>query len=222
MRRMLVAAAMAAGEVQGQGQALAQVGGSLAIVSDYRYRGATLSHGRAEAQLHLGIDGADGWYAGGFASGVDLRGEYSAHLQLLAYAGRAARDQAGMAWDGGIIASVFPQAAAYNYLEAYAGFSGAVFSGRLSVSPDYFGGGAATLYAECNASGDLSHAVRAEMHAGYLHASHAPAALAPYHALGPDLSLGLSTGIARARLSLTWSVARQAGNAWTLKLALPL
>jgi uncharacterized protein (TIGR02001 family) len=217
MRRVLLAAL-----VMAAGQAPAQVGGSLAIVSDYRYRGATLSHGRAEAQLHLGIDGADGWYGGGFVSGVDLRGEYSAHLQLLVYAGRAARDETGTAWDGGIIASVFPQAAAYNYFEAYAGFTGALFSGRLSASPDYFGSGAATLYAECNASIDLGHAMRVETHAGYLHASSHPATRVLYHADGPDLSLGLSAGISRARLTLNWTVARQAGNAWALKLALPL
>lgn len=215
-RRMLLAAgAMAAG------QALAQVDGSMAIVSDYRYRGATLSHGRAEPQLHLGVDASNGWYAGGFISGIDLRGEYRAHVQLLTYAGRAARDRSGLAWDGGIVAAAFPGAAAYDYLEAYAGFTGAVFSGRLSASPNYFGAGTATLYAECNAASDLGRTMRAEMHAGYLHTARHPAPLAVYHAGGPDFSVGLSAGVARARLALTWSAARQTRNAWVLKLALP-
>ena len=46
----------------------ARVSGSVAVVSDYLFRGVSLSEGRPAAQLNVNYDDASGWYAGGFAS----------------------------------------------------------------------------------------------------------------------------------------------------------
>ena len=45
----------------------AQVSGSLTLVSDYRFRGVSLSHNNPAAQLGAVYDDARGWYAGAFA-----------------------------------------------------------------------------------------------------------------------------------------------------------
>ena len=54
-------------------EACAQVSGSVTLVSDYRYRGISLSDGRPTAQLSVAYDRPDGWYMGAFASRVRLR-----------------------------------------------------------------------------------------------------------------------------------------------------
>jgi uncharacterized protein (TIGR02001 family) len=228
----LAACIAAAGLLLPAASAAAEFYGSAAILSDYRYRGASLSHGRAVPQLHLGADAQDGWYLGGFASGVKLGDERNPRMQLLLYAGRAARRPSGSAWEAGAIGAVFPDAGSYNYLEAYAGFVGADASGRVYVSPAYFGGHAATLYLELNASRALWQTLRLDAHIGYLHALRHPGDEAPYSADRPDISIGLSAELAPATLAATWVAARQenaanaragraAAQAWVLQLALP-
>jgi uncharacterized protein (TIGR02001 family) len=212
--------------------AAAELYGSAAVVSDYRYRGASLSDGRPVPQLHLGADAQDGWYLGGFASGVKLGNERRPRMQLLLYAGHGVRLPSGSAWEAGATSVVFPDAGSYNYLEAYAGFIGAGASGRLHVSPGYFGGHAATLYLELDASRPLWHALHLDAHIGYLHALRRPDAEAPYAADRPDISIGVTAKLAPASLTAAWVAAgrsdiaqahagRYASHAWVLKLALP-
>src|SRR6266508_589758 len=50
--------------------AAAQISGTVNLVSDYRYRGTSLSDDKPAAQLGLTYDDASGWYAGLSASTV--------------------------------------------------------------------------------------------------------------------------------------------------------
>ena len=74
--------------------AWAQTSGSATIVSDYRYRGVSLSEGHSAAQITLGYDSPSGWYAGGFASSARL--DYVNAEQLIAYAGYTRRLSSGL------------------------------------------------------------------------------------------------------------------------------
>lgn len=210
----------------------AELYGSAAILSDYRYRGVSLSDGRPVPQLHLGADVRDDWYLGVLASGVKLGEERKPRMQLLLYGGHGIRLASGSAWEAGAIGTVFPDAGSYNYLEAYVGFIGASSSGRLHVSPSYFGGHAATLYLEVDASRPLWRTLRLEAHIGYLHALRRPDADALYPADRPDVSIGVTAQFAPASLAAAWVAARRnstaqtdaggaASHAWVLKLAVP-
>ncbi len=148
--------------------ALAQISGSLAVLSDYRLRGLSLSDGRAAPQLTLNYDSDAGWYAGAMASHATLEGTGSA--QLVAYGGYARRLAGGLGWEAGAAQSVFTRASAANYVEAYAGLSGEQVSARLYYSPRYFGRPVQTLYAEANGFLRLGDALRLVGHAGLLHA----------------------------------------------------
>src|SRR5690349_12947644 len=82
--------------------ALAQVSGSVALLSDYRFRGVSLSNGKPVAQAGVAYDAPQRWYAGGLVSAV-LAGCFPdcGGLQGVVYAGYAARQSNGLAFDVG-------------------------------------------------------------------------------------------------------------------------
>jgi len=146
--------------------ALAQFSGSLAVLSDYRFRGRSLSDNGPTAQLTLNYDRDDGWYAGAMAARAKL--DDSPGAQLVAYGGYARRLPGGMGWEAGATRTVFTGAGAANYVEGYAGVSGEQVSARLYYSPRYFGTATRTVYAEANGFLRLGETLRLVGHAGML------------------------------------------------------
>lgn len=160
--------------------AIAQLSGSFAVLSDYRFRGRSLSDNHATAQLTLNYDRDDGWYAGVMAAHATIADGGSA--QLVAYGGFAQRLPGGKGWEAGVSQTVFTRAGGANYAEAYLGVSGEQASARLYFSPRYFGSASRTVYAEANGFLRLGETLRLVGHAGLL------------RALGGDDSMGLRSG----------------------------
>jgi len=132
-------------------QAHAQVSTSAAFVSDYRYRGVSLSDGEPAAQLSLSYDApAEGWYAGGMASNVRLARENG--VQVLGYAGISRRFAPEFSWDLGAEYTQYSGPHHYQYPEIYAGLSYRQISARVYYTNDYFSIGIPVLYAELNGS----------------------------------------------------------------------
>ncbi len=80
------------------GNVAAQLSGTVSLLSNYRFRGISLSADEPAAQLGLAYDDAQGWYAGGFASTVEfpLSSERRLRRYLLsATHGAAPMDRAG-------------------------------------------------------------------------------------------------------------------------------
>lgn len=147
----------------------AQVGGSMSLVSDYRFRGLSLSDGRSVPQLSLAYDSPRNWYAGAFASPVVVK-DGRRHAQLLAYTGYTSPLGSGLNGEAGVLRTAFPGVSDYAYTEVYVGVSAERFSGRLYFSPDYYSQGVRTLYAEANGSYPLLSWLQLVGHAGYLSA----------------------------------------------------
>ena len=147
-------------------QACAQVSGSVAVVSDYRFRGASLSDGRPALQLGLAWERDDGWYAGAFASSARLYGH--ADVQLLSYVGYARRLHNGLSWEAGAEYAAFRHYSADNYPELYVGLTAERISGRLYYAPRYFSEDDAVVYAELNANKPLDERWRLLGHLGWL------------------------------------------------------
>jgi uncharacterized protein (TIGR02001 family) len=213
----------------GADHAAAQLDGSVSTVSDYRFRGVSLSDGHPELQAHLGYDAKDGWYAGGFASGVDVKGEVRGQAQLLAYAGYSRRQGSGTAWETGAVKTIFLHAAEYDYVEGYAGFAMDNAAVRLYFSPEYFGQRTRTLYTEFNGSYPLRPGLRLLGHIGLLHTFPASSGSAAYSAYRTDINLGAGAGLAQWNVRLAWTAAWQHGgmpapygssgsHAWVLNL----
>jgi hypothetical protein len=142
----------------------AQVSGSVGVVSDYRYRGYSLSAGDPAVQASVAYDWASGAYAGVFASSADYAGDTG--VQLIPYAGYARRDKQGRSWDVGVRYSHFTADTEANYVEAHVGVALRRAAFRVHYAPDYLGQ-VSNWYFEADGSVPLGERVRWLWHAGY-------------------------------------------------------
>ena len=122
---------------------------NLGIVSDYRYRGLSLTDGDPALQAGFAWDHEDGWYAGLFAAGTRIGGEHG--LQAVSYLGRAWRLDSGRSWEAGI-QHVALTKHADDYSELYLGLISDRWSARVYYQPDAFGDHGPTAYTEFDAS----------------------------------------------------------------------
>ncbi len=152
--------------------ASAQVSAEIALQSDYRLRGYSLSDGEPVAAVSLGYDDPSGFYAGGSAIGV-LRGDEPELLALQGSAGYAARLSADLSIDVGIARSQYYSGYGstrnYHYTELYVGLSRRPVTGRVSFSPDYFRADTPTVYAEVETGFEIAPDWLVNAHVGTLH-----------------------------------------------------
>lgn len=182
--------------------ALAQLSYSVGAVTDYRYRGVSLSDGSPSVQGSVNVDHASGAYAG--LSLARSRLAYTDATALgIAYAGLARR--LGQVWsvDVGVTATAFHGARKYDYQEWYAGFARERFGVRLSVAPRYFGVGGRTLYGEVNGSVALVPGLDLVCHAGYFHPQAARGLYVPQSRADIRLGLNKDFGSWTGQLALT-------------------
>lgn len=164
--------------------------GSATVLSDYRFRGQSLSEGKAVPQLNINLDNAAGWYLGGFASSVTV-GERGG-AQILGYAGYAWRGGDGWSWDAGCTQTIYTRLRNADYTECYGGASGERLSMRLYYAPRYLGREARTLYGEINLLYPLQPRINLLAHAGLLRTLSGAAAPGIPERSRYDARLGLS------------------------------
>lgn len=184
--------------------ASAQFSGTASAVSNYRYRGISLSENKPAAQFGATYDAAEGWYAGVFASTVEFVISPGTELQTVPFAGYAWRAANGVTWDAGADYSFFSgQARNYNYPEVYVGVASENISGRLYYSPHYFGQNAGAFYLEANATHALADRVRVLAHLGVLSSGGGTNNYGwPEHMV--DGRLGVALDWDRANVQLSW------------------
>jgi uncharacterized protein (TIGR02001 family) len=182
----------------------AQLSGSVALVSDYVYRGVSLSDGAPAPQLNLNYDGAEGWYVGGFASRFKLQDDTRSGVQHIAYAGYAQRLGSGLTLDGGVSRYGYTRSSGLNFNELYASLAGDNLNARVSYSPDYLGQRARTAYLELNANYALGAGYNLYLHAGLFNYLSGAPLYSRSHTL--DGRVGLGTAWAGLRWQLAWAV----------------
>ncbi|HEY0435157.1 MAG TPA: TorF family putative porin, partial [Phenylobacterium sp.] len=133
---------------------LAQVSGSVSVVSDYRLRAASMSDRQPAVTLTLTDDLANGVYFGATAVAGEPRNaetQVLGHIEFVGFAHRAAN---GLTWEVGadnVDFDLYPEPNFHlSYSEAYAGFSNGTFSSRLYISPNYLKEGLTAGYLEVN------------------------------------------------------------------------
>jgi len=139
--------------------AAAQVSGTVGVVSDYRYRGYSLSDGDPAVQASVAYDWTQGPYAGVFASSVD------GGAQFIPYLGFARRDAQGRNWDIGARWSRFTAGDGIDYVEFHAGVAIRRIALRVHYAPDYYGQ-VSNWYVEADGSIPVGERVRVLLHAG--------------------------------------------------------
>lgn len=151
-----------------ENSAHAQVSGSLTLVSDYAYRGISLSDGHAVPQLNLVYDAPNGWYAGIFSSEVQLSNKDANSEQIMSYAGFSRQFNSGLVWETGATGSLFPKSSELNYGEIFTGLTLNKLNARVFFSPNYIGQNTKTIYWEANIDLPLSDGIDTFYHVGWL------------------------------------------------------
>lgn len=184
--------------------ASAQISGSVSLVSNYRFRGVTLSENKPAAQLGVAYDDALGWYAGAFGSTVEFAAPVGRGVQVVPFAGYAWRTRAGTSWEIGADYSAFTGIARnYDYPEVYAGVAAGNLSARVYYSSRYFGHDSPAVYAEVNAAEPLLDRVRLLLHAGVIGTRNATA----YYAQSArvfDARVGIAVDFDPFSVQLSW------------------
>jgi uncharacterized protein (TIGR02001 family) len=152
----------------GAADAGSQVSGSISVVSNYRYRGGSLSHNDPAAQTALVYDHPHGFFAGAFASTVRIGQPTSDEAQGILFAGYARTLASGVTAEVGIDYQGFIGGTSYAYPELFVGAAYENVSGRLYYSPDYYGQGADAVYGEINAAYRILDRARIVGHFGVL------------------------------------------------------
>jgi uncharacterized protein (TIGR02001 family) len=210
--------------------ACAQVSGSVTLLSDYRYHGASLSDESPTAKLVLAWDRGDGWYAG--AQLARVRFVYPgarSELQAVPYLGYVRVLRPGLSAEAGVQYSWFSRSAGYGYPEIYLGLSGEHLGTRVSWIHDYFGE-APAWYAEVNGSRPLRDALRLVSHIGVLRQNTYSESDAGHWRY--DVAAGMAFTVGDFDLQATWTTASDAGaddactpwqcgsrNAWVLQIS---
>lgn len=171
-RGSLVRAFAAAAFVCSAAPAAGEVGASVSVYSDARFRGYSQSAGRPVGILDLSYDASNGFYGALSGSAVlDSEGEVRP-LALLLNAGYAKRLSSGLTLDFGASHSTYSRysrrGTASAYSEIYAGLTRGFLSARVSFSPHYFEAGARTLYGELDANVSPLHRLHLDGHVGLL------------------------------------------------------
>lgn len=194
----------------GAGGAEAQVAVSGTITTDYRYRGVSLSDDRPALSVDLSYDADNGVYLGGSIIGGHDAGIGERILGHLEYLGYARPVGSGLTWDVGVSHATFVQypggVGGENNADLYTGLRTRHFNYYLHYSPDYFGGGVATLYAEAEASARPARHWRLFAHLGVLAPLHG--ALADRERAQYDARAGVAATFKRGELSLSVTAAR--------------
>jgi uncharacterized protein (TIGR02001 family) len=188
------------------GGAAAQTSGSVTLLSDYRFRGLSLSDDAPSAQLGLNYDSPQGWYAGAQAAGANLRER--GMVQLTAYGGLARRLASGWSWEAGASASGFTRSHDSDYTEWYAGLASERLGLRLYFSPRYFGRDLRTAYGEANGFYPVSDNVKLVLHGGALRYLPRDGADVPTRY---DGRLGLAAALGDWNVQLAWVTASSRG-----------
>ncbi|MBI3530552.1 MAG: hypothetical protein HY067_21605 [Betaproteobacteria bacterium] len=153
-----------------RGVAAAEVSGHVALLSDYRYRGESLTDGQPALQAAVNYDHSSGLFLGALASTVRIDPADSG-LGAQLYAGYARSFNEKASWEIGVVTYLLPDSPmgrGYDYTEGFVGASYDTVNARLYYSDDYFGAGGKTVYLEVNASRPLNERVALTGHLGYL------------------------------------------------------
>jgi|SRR5579859_3090540 len=157
-----------------RGVAVAQVSGNVALLSDYRYRGESLTDGQPALQAAINYDHTAGLFLGALASTARIEPVVSG-LSAQLYAGYARSLSERTSLDIGVVTYLFPHPIhtlgerANDYTEAFVGASYDAVNARLYYADDYsFGAGGKAVYLEVNASRPLNERVALIGHLGYL------------------------------------------------------
>ena len=147
--------------------ARAQLGATVAVESDYRFRGVSLSESRPSLRASFNYDAPNGCYGGASATGVELE-HGDRYAQVLGYAGCVTPIGVDRQVEAGATFSHFTTDSSYDFAELYVGLLAGGWGARIHFAPNYFGRNVSTVYAELDAHRVLDENFRLFGHLGVI------------------------------------------------------
>jgi uncharacterized protein (TIGR02001 family) len=160
--------------------ARAQFSSTVTLVSDYEFRGVSLSQTDPALQASLDYAFANGLGVGAWASSLDYGEDYDGSLELDLYASYSADISDTAAWSVGLTAYTYPdshgqpatatRAARLKiepYVEGYVDITTGSFNLAQWYTDDFAGLGVGELYTEFNFNHALPRGFKVMAHAGY-------------------------------------------------------
>lgn len=147
--RSLLAATLVAGTALAASPALADetdppssitVTGNAALVTDYRFRGVSLSAGKVAVQGSINVNHSSGLYAGTWASSLEQdAGDVYGSTEVDVYAGWTGKVSSGLTADVGLLYYVYPSGSqgTGNLLEPYASLTAAIGPATAKFGMNY-------------------------------------------------------------------------------------
>jgi len=169
----------------------AQFSSTVDAVSDYDFRGISLSARDPALQASLDYSfGDSGFSAGAWASNVDFGADGDADVEVDYYVDYARTLNDTFALYAGISLYTFPSSDVDSSPEAYVGFGAGDFELRQWFTDDYSALGQTALYTEANYTAALSDSLALTFHAGYSYGDAFEDAELLDFAVGLDYSAG--------------------------------
>ena len=148
--------------------ASAEVTGTVSAVSDYNFRGISLSANDPALQGSIDYAHDSGFYAGAWASNIDYGDDVDGDVEVDLYLGFAGGVEDGLGWDLGAVYYTYPGSDDIeDYPEFYAGLTYKWLELKQWYSNDNSGTDLDSWYTEANASFDLVENLSLGLHAGY-------------------------------------------------------
>lgn len=195
----IVRIATALGLLGAAAAAHAELSATATGISDYRFRGISLTNDDPALQGSIDWAGENGFYVGAWASNIDFGNDVDGDIEVDLYAGFAGGAEDGLGWDVGIVWYAYPGADDIDdYPEIYAGLSFGVFDVKQWYSNDLSGTELDGWYTEGNASFALPANLTLNLHAGYNYGD----AFDDTEYL--DYSIGLAYTLGNFELGLAW------------------
>jgi len=148
--------------------------GTVTAVSDYDFRGVSLSATDPALQGSFDFAADNGFYAGVWASNIDYGSSIDGDIEVDYYLGFAGETGSGVSWDVGVVDYTYPGSSIsltkdkiHDYPEFYGSVGYKYFTFKQWYTDDYGGSGLDGLYSELNASFELPSEFTLNLHTGY-------------------------------------------------------
>jgi uncharacterized protein (TIGR02001 family) len=148
--------------------AQAEITGTVTAVSDYDFRGISLSAKDPALQGSVDYANESGFYVGAWASNIDYGDGVDGDLEIDLYTGIAGETEGGFAWDVGLVYYTYPGADDISdYPEIYASLGYKWFEVKQWYSNDLSGSDQDGFYTEANGTFELPANFGLTLHVGY-------------------------------------------------------
>lgn len=165
---------MALGLLAAATAAQAEISATVTGVSDYDFRGVSLSAKDPALQASVDYSNDSGFYVGIWGSNIDYGNDVDGDIEIDLYGGFAGETEAGLGWDAGIVWYTYPDSDSSDtkskindYPEIYFGLSYNFFEVKQWYTNDYGGTDLDGLYTEVNLGFELPANFALNLHGGY-------------------------------------------------------